>query len=167
MPVWMNDLCACNLITGYFSYSYQTVTKLSLFSELHGSSLLLVRPLSADEEDFICSESQAGCGRFRNTTLAGCYVEIAPIWNVIKVVWLHASGLGWWGNTFLLFFFFPPQMKMYSRFCWEIPGGESRLLNICNTACTVELKWVLRWVIHCGFPSDISKVCSFWTVGLL
>lgn len=28
----------------------------------------------------------------RNTTLAGCYVDIAPIWNVIKLVWLLASG---------------------------------------------------------------------------
>lgn len=51
----MNDLCTCNLITDYFS-SCQIVTKLSEFSGLHGSSLLLVWPLSADEEDFVCSK---------------------------------------------------------------------------------------------------------------
>lgn len=125
MPVWMNDLCACNLITDYFSYSYQTVTKLSLFSELHGSSLLLVRPLSADEEDFICSESQAGCGRFRNTTLAGCYVEIAPIWNVIKVVWLHASGLGWWGEYIPFIFFFHHKWKCIAGFAEKYLEGRA------------------------------------------
>lgn len=78
------------------------------------SSLLSVRPLSADGGRFhLLRESQAGCGSFRNTTLAGCYVEIAPIWNVIKVVWLLASG----GKTHSIF---PPlpssQMKMYSVF---------------------------------------------------
>ena len=36
-------------------------------------------------------ESQGGCWSLRNTTRAGCYVEIAPIWNVIKLVWLLAS----------------------------------------------------------------------------
>lgn len=56
MAVWMNDLRARNLITDCFSYSYQTVTKLSEVSGLYGSSLLLARPLSADEEDFICSD---------------------------------------------------------------------------------------------------------------
>lgn len=52
----MNNLCACNLIIDYFSYSYQTGTELSDFPGLHGSSLFSVRPLSADEEDFVCSE---------------------------------------------------------------------------------------------------------------
>lgn len=82
---------------------------------------------------------------------AGCYVEIAHIWNAIKLVWLLAS------EKKYIPFLFSSQMKMYRVFCWKIPGGNSRLLNICNTACTVQLKWVLRWVIHCGFPFDISK----------
>lgn len=91
---------------------------------------------------------------------AGCCVEIAPIWNVIKLVWLLASER----NAFL---FSHLKWKCIECFCWKIPGGNSRLLNICNTAWTVQLKWVLRWVIRCGFPFDISKVCSFWTIDLL
>lgn len=53
--------------------------------------------LSADEggrvEDFNYSEKVKKVVEvFRNTTLGGCYVDIAPIWNVIKLVWLLASG---------------------------------------------------------------------------
>lgn len=65
-------------------------------------------------EDFICSEKVKPAVEVSETQhWAGCYVEIAPIWNVIKVVWLLASG---GKNTF----HFPPlpssQMKMYSVF---------------------------------------------------
>lgn len=54
-------------------------------------------------EDFICSEKVKPAVEVSETQhWAGCYVEIAPIWNVIKVVWLLASG---GKNTF---HFFPP-----------------------------------------------------------
>lgn len=163
---FLNTFCKAIILLEILTLSFSSQACLNVFRAAR-----LLAPLGSASfyrwgRFHLLRESQAGCGSFRNTTLAGCYVEIAPIWNVIKVVWLLASGLGRWGE-YILFIFFSSQMKMYSRFCWEIPGGESRLLNICNTACTVELKWVLRWVIHCGFPSDISKVCSFWTVVLL
>lgn len=56
-------------------------------------------------EDFICSEKVKPAVEVSETQhWAGCYVEIAPIWNVIKVVWLLASG---GKNTF---HFFPPPL---------------------------------------------------------
>lgn len=43
-------------------------------------------------EDFICSEKVKPAVEVSETQhWAGCYVQIAPIWNVIKVVWLLAS----------------------------------------------------------------------------
>lgn len=51
----------------------------------------------------------------RNTTRAGCYVEIVPIWNVIKLVWLHASGKK--KQKKKTFHFLSSQMKMYRVLC--------------------------------------------------